>query len=1423
MSAVNPVCGCSERSSCSCGSTLQTLSLATPSEINPGPARSQHSPLWRSLAASHLLCAVMLFSVLGVGMSATYPPSPEPSLTGLQCDFEEEGECAWEWQTDMPGDIPFKRVTGRELMQLASNVTPGDMTGLAVDAVGSQDGHFLYLGVFLSSTNTNNTRQIKSPWLEESGERCRLEADYNVWKKHDVSNVIKVLLENGNFTSITTVVDTVNLNKTSPEWKRLSSYIGKINKPFRLGIEVMLGSHKPTHVAIDNIRLVECFESTGPCQGVRCTTGQCVLRDHICDITRDCPNGEDEAVCEFEPEGSRCDFESGWCGWRNIEDDQLDFKRHRGPTEKDRTGPSHDHTFKNLSGWYILSELPQIGNLGDHGVIESPFFNPPPCYHGNRESPYFQSCKLRLYFHKLGRNQGSMIIKAWEDVPNMKGKVHHIDQFTGDQGKDWQRLTHTLPTDIRYRYKILVSNVRGSRFRGDMGFDDFSLSPECFGRAPTGPPGSSDPSTTYEPHDGVVMVTTCGATGHEGPTPEECRNEYRHRVPPVPEALTSNSLPGTQIWKVPYDGYYTLSKFYHLKFKLSKFNIQSSTFKVQHSKFNTQSSTKFNIQSSTFTVQHSKFNIQSSTFKDQHSKFNTQSSTLKVQHSKFNTQSSTLKVQHSKFNIQSSTFTVQHSKFNIQRSAFKVQNVEMEEEKPKALVVAGGGAGLAWIYTEITNKQDGRGVNESLPESHGHAFHNSTSNGAGTCLGWALALRLLLSLPQGGCRCDHVCVHLDEHLQRWQCICDDQWVLDTDGNTCIPDSGVTFPQTVYLIIIVMGILLIILISTTSICCYNRYQRKKFDLMRRGMFSGGPEIQLSGLRASSGGMVTEYNPNYEFGGGTCTIKDLREIPRENLTLVKALGQGAFGEVYQGYLKNYAGDSVEMPVAVKTLPEMSSNQAEMDFLMEALIMSKFAHPNIVHFIGVCFNKLPRFIVLELLSGGDLKSFLREARPKPDRPSALTMRDLLTCAMDVAKGCEYLEEKHFIHRDIAARNCLLTTKGPGRVVKIADFGMARDIYRNDYYRKGGKAMLPVKWMPPEAFLDGIFTSKTDIWSFGVLLWEVMSLGYMPYPGRGNQEVMQLVTNGGRLEPPTNCPGPVYRIMTQCWHPIPDERPSFTTILERLGYCVQDPDVVSHVLPVFQRPPSAERDATVMRPLDNDACLTVSRRCDEPQSPASTDYLIPLPSSYSLSTVRSELNSTPSIDSGTDCCQMERLLEAAPPPPPPPTWETSFTNDPRPTVALPRTKSVPPPTAMVSRTPSHTPSRMAESQSTQPLLKSSPPDSPRSQEVRERLMRPGERAEPNPIQPGSTRRSHHYHPHRYNNSGSSNNSSSSSNNSSVSNSSNTAHSNSSASTLPLDPATLPCIPPPLQYVNVQVRGSEYDHEPYIIHETREHREISC
>uniref|UniRef100_A0A0N4XTV7 receptor protein-tyrosine kinase n=1 Tax=Nippostrongylus brasiliensis TaxID=27835 RepID=A0A0N4XTV7_NIPBR len=120
----------------------------------------------------------------------------------------------------------------------------------------------------------------------------------------------------------------------------------------------------------------------------------------------------------------------------------------------------------------------------------------------------------------------------------------------------------------------------------------------------------------------------------------------------------------------------------------------------------------------------------------------------------------------------------------------------------------------------------------------------------------------------------------------------------------------------------------------------------------------------------------------------------------------------------------------------------------------------------------------------------------------------------------GCEELNRQKYIHRDLAARNCLLTEKGPNRVVKIGDFGMARDIYENNYYRKGGRAKLPVRWMPPEAFLDGLFTAKTDVWSFGVVLWEISSFGMLPYFGVDNFDVMGLVTSGGRLDPPNSVP---------------------------------------------------------------------------------------------------------------------------------------------------------------------------------------------------------------------------------------------------------------------------------------------------------------
>uniref|UniRef100_A0A4W3HAD8 Tyrosine-protein kinase receptor n=1 Tax=Callorhinchus milii TaxID=7868 RepID=A0A4W3HAD8_CALMI len=293
-----------------------------------------------------------------------------------------------------------------------------------------------------------------------------------------------------------------------------------------------------------------------------------------------------------------------------------------------------------------------------------------------------------------------------------------------------------------------------------------------------------------------------------------------------------------------------------------------------------------------------------------------------------------------------------------------------------------------------------------------------------------------------------------------------------------------------------------------------------------------------------------------------IGNLPEFPRAKLSLSRFLGSGAFGEVYEGNAVDILGEgSGESKVAVKVCEVGSVNPGFISFLY--VLCRQFDHPHILRLLGVCLLNEPQYIILELMEGGDLLTYLRESRTL--RRSLLDVTDLLDISLDVSKGCTYLEKMHFVHRDLAARNCLVSTKkydNPNRTVKIGDFGLARDVYKNDYYRKRGEGLLPVRWMAPESLIDGVFTNYSDVWSFGVLLWEIATLGQQPYQTYSNLEVLHFVRSGGRLETPSNCPDDVYSLMLKCWHREPKKRPSFRYIQDKLEQLRKSPLVCSHIV---------------------------------------------------------------------------------------------------------------------------------------------------------------------------------------------------------------------------------------------------------------------
>ncbi|XP_077945436.1 fibroblast growth factor receptor 3 isoform X16 [Gasterosteus aculeatus] len=332
---------------------------------------------------------------------------------------------------------------------------------------------------------------------------------------------------------------------------------------------------------------------------------------------------------------------------------------------------------------------------------------------------------------------------------------------------------------------------------------------------------------------------------------------------------------------------------------------------------------------------------------------------------------------------------------------------------------------------------------------------------------------------------------------------------------------------------------------------------KFPLKRQqvsldsnsSMNSNTPLVRIARLSSSDGPMLANVSelelpsdPKWEF-------------PRTRLTLGKPLGEGCFGQVVMAEAIGIDKEKPNKPldVAAKMLKDDATDKDLSDLVSEMEMMKMIGkHKNIINLLGACTQDGPLYVLVEYASKGNLREYLRARRPPgmdysfdtckiPDEQ--LTFKDLVSCAYQVARGMEYLASQKCIHRDLAARNVLVTEDN---IMKIADFGLARDVHNIDYYKKTTNGRLPVKWMAPEALFDRVYTHQSDVWSYGVLLWEIFTLGGSPYPGIPVEELFKLLKEGHRMDKPANCTHELYMIMRECWHAVPSQRPTFRQLVE-------------------------------------------------------------------------------------------------------------------------------------------------------------------------------------------------------------------------------------------------------------------------------------
>ncbi|XP_065909680.1 tyrosine-protein kinase receptor UFO-like [Dysidea avara] len=275
-----------------------------------------------------------------------------------------------------------------------------------------------------------------------------------------------------------------------------------------------------------------------------------------------------------------------------------------------------------------------------------------------------------------------------------------------------------------------------------------------------------------------------------------------------------------------------------------------------------------------------------------------------------------------------------------------------------------------------------------------------------------------------------------------------------------------------------------------------------------------------------------------------------IPSDCIKKQDQVGKGAFGVVHKGELTNADGSVI--PIASKTITFANVNSIR-DLVAESTVMKRLDHPNVLPLLGVCVDPDSDDlfkIILPFMANGDLRSFLKQSREDPtsieEYKRNINESLLLNVCLDIAKGMEYLAIKRFVHRDLAARNCMVDENYN---IRVADFGLTRDIYISEYYRADKHNTLPVKWMALESILDNYFDEKTDVWSYGITCWEAFSLGRVPYAGVDNQNLINTLKDGNRLDKPRLCPEKLFTLMESTWLENPAERPSFADIVDDLN----------------------------------------------------------------------------------------------------------------------------------------------------------------------------------------------------------------------------------------------------------------------------------